>query len=347
MVYTYAAEDSSGIDLSAPQEFNRTPASRLAAKYLKRILYGNTPSIFVQPDLTKLSWCFEVVFDFGEGHFTPLPPDPQDREFVLASPVAATTWPVRKDPFSTFRSGFDLRTYRLCRRILMFHHFRDELGTADYLARATELQHKELGIGSFITSVTQSGFVRQADGSYLKRSLPPLALEYSEAAVQQEVKEVDATSLENLPGAIGGRYRWLDLDGEGLQCILTEHDQGWFYKRNVSPLSFHFEAGVAKSTPMFEPLVELSTLPGLASSGSPRHQFLDLAGSGQLDCVVLERPLSGYFERNDGNWESFRSLPCQPNIDWNDPNLRFIDPMVTDMPTCLLPKTKLSCGASR
>ena len=27
------------------------------------------------------------------------------------------------DPFSSYRSGFEVRTYRLCQRVLMFHHF--------------------------------------------------------------------------------------------------------------------------------------------------------------------------------------------------------------------------------
>ena len=28
----------------------------------------------------------------------------------------------------TYRSGFEVRTYRLCRRVLMLHHFAEELG---------------------------------------------------------------------------------------------------------------------------------------------------------------------------------------------------------------------------
>ncbi len=36
-------------------------------------------------------------------------------------------------------------------------------------------------IFSFLRSVTQSGYERQADGSYLKKSLPPLEFEYSTA----------------------------------------------------------------------------------------------------------------------------------------------------------------------
>jgi hypothetical protein len=69
----------------------------------------------------------------------------------------------------------------------------------------------------------------------------------------------------------------------------------------------------------------VASLPSFANNGSIPHQFLDLAGSGQLDCVVLDRPLAGYFERDDGDWDRLRSLPSVANIEWNDPNLRFID----------------------
>jgi RHS repeat-associated protein len=59
---------------------------------------------------------------------------------------------------------------------------------------------------------------------------------------------------------------------------------------------------------------------------TPHHQFLDLAGDGQLDCVVLERPLAGFFKRTeDRRWETFTPLPSLPNVDWGDPNLRFTD----------------------
>jgi hypothetical protein len=139
----------------------------------------------------------------------------------------------------------------------MFHHFPAELGTPDCLVRAMELKYNQLGIGSFVTSMTQSGFVREDDGTYLKKSLPPLDLEYSEAKVRHDVLDVDAISLENIPGTVGGgSYRWLDLDGEGLQCVLEESEDGWSYKRNLSSLSFHFEAGEPKITAAFEPLAE-------------------------------------------------------------------------------------------
>ena len=36
-------------------------------------------------------------------------------------------WPARSDPFSTHRAGYEIRSWRLCRRILVVHDF-PELG---------------------------------------------------------------------------------------------------------------------------------------------------------------------------------------------------------------------------
>jgi RHS repeat-associated protein len=327
ITYEYVPEDSSNIDLAQAHERNRTATSRAANRYLKRIKYGNTLPTLAQPDLSQQSWLFEAVFDYGEGHVTPLPADSEGRQFVAASLAATQPWPTRQDPFSRYRAGFDIRTYRLCRQVLMFHHFTDELGTPDCLVRSTEFAYTEGTTASFITSATQSGYVRQSDGSYLKRSLPRLDFEYSAAVVQSDVQEVDPASLANLPANVdGGQYQWLDLDGEGAQGILAAYDDVWYYKRNLSPLTQTFVGDQPTISAAFETLTEVARLPGYARAGTGRHQFLDLAGDGQQDCVVLERPNPGFYKRTaDQDWENFLPLTSVPNVDWNDPNLRFVD----------------------
>jgi hypothetical protein len=121
------------------------------------------------------------------------------------------SWPARQYPFSHYRSCFEVSTYRLCRRVLMFHHFAEELGTADYLVHSTQFDYKEGPVASFIAAVTQSGYVRQPNGSYFKKSLPRLAFDYTEVRVDETVHDVDAQSIENLPyGTDGARYQWVD-----------------------------------------------------------------------------------------------------------------------------------------
>jgi Salmonella virulence plasmid 65kDa B protein/Insecticide toxin TcdB middle/C-terminal region/Insecticide toxin TcdB middle/N-terminal region len=336
IVYKYKEENSDGIDLAQVHEKNRTSSSRSANRYPKNILYSNrAPNRDVHwnatdpAQLPESTWMFEVVFDYENGHYREQGPDADERIFAEATIDIPpnSSWPARQDPFSSYRAAFEVRTYRLCRRVLMFHHFPAELGAADYLVRSTEFTYKRSSIASFITQVTQSGYVRQAGGSYLKKSLPPLSFEYSKAEINDEIETVDAESLKNLPvGANGFEYQWLDLDGEGLQCVLAEQQGGWHYKRNVSPISTVSENGKEKVVARFEPLIEVTTQPSAAEVGTARHQFLDLAGDGSLDVVQLERPVSGFFERTeDERWESFVPFESAPNVRWNDPNLRFID----------------------
>ena len=157
----------------------------------------------------------------------------------------SAAWDLRNDPFSTYRAGFEIRTYRLCQRVLMFHHFPDEPGVgANCLVRSTDFTYSyeadpasaQNPIFSFLLSVSQSGYTRDARDGYLQKSLPALEFEYSQATISAAVQEVDAASLENLPiGLDGASYQWVDLDGEGLSGILTEHAGALYYKRNLSP----------------------------------------------------------------------------------------------------------------
>ena len=334
--YQYREEGSDGIDLTQAHERNRTPETRQANRYLKRIKYGNrTPNrdsnwkALDPATVDDQDWMFEVLFDYGEGHYSEADPDSEQRVFVSANPSSASTTtrgPVRGDPFSSYRAGFELRSYRLCRRVLMFHRFPNELGWPDYLVRSTEFTYRESPLASSIESVVQSGFVRKPDGTYLKKSLPPVEFGYSRATIQSEVQSVDATSLENLPGGLSGDdVHWLDLDGEGLPGVLTEQAEGWAYKRNLSPLEPP-EEGSKTGRVRFGAAEPVPARPSLTGGGAGRTQFLDLAGDGQVDVVTLDGPVSGYHERTlGGGWKDFVPFGTLPNLDWSDPNLRFVD----------------------
>ena len=166
---------------------------------------------------------FEVVFDYGDHHGA-LQPQP-DR-----------AWPARGDPFSGYRPGFEVRTYRRCHRVLMFHHFPDEPGVgADCLVSSTDLGYVGAGGSGMTTigSVSHTGY-RRRDGGYQAGSLPPLELGYSEAVIGTEVRELDPEALANLPAGVDGTgYQWVDLDGEGLSGILARQAGAWFYKHNL------------------------------------------------------------------------------------------------------------------
>jgi RHS repeat-associated protein len=322
IVYDYAPENSDGVAMSLAHERNRTDATRSGNRYLKRVKYGNrAPHYPIHASDRPLSqptteWLFEVVFDYG------------DHDLENPGPAPSLQWTVRHDPFSSYRAGFEVRTYRLCRRALMFHYF-DEQGQAPCLARSTNFTYSyednpggsQRPVFSFLTSVTQYGYKRQTDGSYLRRSIPPVEFQYSEPIVSDEIREAPADSLENLPyGLDGARYQWIDLDGEGVSGILTEQGEGWFYKRNLSPAPC-----LAGQSVRLGPTELVAKKPSLSAFGGC-SQFMDLAGNGKLDLVNLEAPTPGFFERTDiHGWESFVPFETAPNLDWGNPNLRFVD----------------------
>ena len=333
--YGYKPEDGAEVDLEKPQERNRGQRDDLRRKvnrYIKHIRYGNRtpllddegrrPRFLTDGALQNADWMFEVIFDYGEHH----PDDPKPNDDDEADPNRNNKWLCRNDPFSSYRAGFEVRAYRLTQRVLMFHHFPNEQGVGNNcLVRSTDFVYRDIRnnaddlkkghpVASFIASVTQSGYKRAGGGGYLKKSVPPLEFEYSKIEIQEEVHEIDAESLGNLPvGLDGSTYQWVDLDGEGVSGILTEQAGEWFYKPNLGNARFGPPQIVARK-------------PSMTALGTGRQQLIDLAGDGQLDLAEFAAPTPGFFERtDDGNWEPFKPFSSLPDIRWDEPNLRFVD----------------------
>ncbi len=170
----------------------------------------------------------------------------------------------------------------------------------------------------------------QSNG-YLKKALPTLEFSYSEVPdaaqfARQPLEEVDASSLENLPiGLDGATYPWVGLDGEGISGILTEQADGWYYKRNLSPINQIRENGNEYTVARLGSLEFVSATPAAGLTGG-QAQFLDLAGDGQVDLVQMEGPVRGFYERTgDANWAPFQAFVSWPNLNARDPNLKFVD----------------------
>ncbi|HTN87933.1 MAG TPA: SpvB/TcaC N-terminal domain-containing protein [Sorangium sp.] len=291
VAYEYKAEDLTGVARDEAAESHRHAGrAAVANRYLKRIRYGNTA-----PG-DEGSCLFEVVFDYGE------------HETVAPTPEESAPWPVRQDPFSVYRAGFEIRTYRLCRRVLMFHHM-SELGEAPCLVRALDLTYVPGPHLTRLTAATQAGYLRDPQTqAYSREALPPIALTYSEPVIHREVKSLAPESLRDLPGgAMGAGRRWVDLDGEALPGVLIEAGEALYYKQNLG-------AG------LLSPARPLRSRPGVSGG-----QLLDIDGDGRKERVVLERPVAGYFDRTDAGWAPFRPFASQPNVDWSDPSVRLVD----------------------
>ncbi|KAF7513142.1 hypothetical protein GJ744_010538 [Endocarpon pusillum] len=333
VIYKYKAEDGTNVNLASSHERNRGPrndASRKANRHLKRVLYGNRvsqldsagkrPHLLSSDDVDKAGWVFEVVLDYGEhSMLNPKPNDPG-------------SWTCRSDPFSAYRSGFEIRTYRLCQRVLMFHHFPEESDVGqDCLVRSTNLSYHDYSqsgsaIYSFISSVLQTSYRRTASGVYTAKSLPPVEFEYSPALVHNKVREVDEKSLENIPiGIDDSLYKWTDLDGEGLSGVLTEQGGAWFYKRNTSPTNFVKDGDQESVNARFQSVKVLPEIPNTTTNNN-QAQFMDLSGDSQLDLIQLNGPVRGFYTRTaDSSWTNFQAFKSWPNLDNHDPRFHLVD----------------------
>jgi hypothetical protein len=333
IVYEYKTENAEGVDKSEIYEGHREAKDYEANVYLKRIWYGNrTPyrqaTNLPRKDYLKIirdqedDWLFQVVFDYGEhgsddfrldeGNWDKL--TPADLVTDTPTPDEVRSWFPRPDAFSTYRAGFEVRTQRLCRRVLMFHRMNEngQIGADWHLVRSTDFGYDKDPVVIYLVAAKQTGYVQEGAG-YNRRWMPPLEMHYDRPQFDSEIKTVDPDSLENLPiGLDGSQYQWVDLDSEGISGILTEQGTGWFYKRNLGAAQF----GPAKL---------VATKPSVAVLNSPQQRVMDLAGDGTQDIVLLGE-LAGYYQREiDGEWRNFQAFESIPNVDWHDPNLRFID----------------------
>ncbi|KAH8148314.1 uncharacterized protein LAJ45_07767 [Morchella importuna] len=327
--YTYKPDDTSGLRATALSEAGRSKAAQGRNRYLKSIHYGNrTPWRHLDtwdispPALDHDSvndWMFRVVLDYGE-HDDELPTEAEVKP-----------WGRRSDPFSSYTSGFEIRTSRLCRRVLMFHYMPEVFGKeegASVLVNSTQVQYEESGTASFVSAVTHS-----ANTAGIVESLPPYTFTYTTPSPPSSLRlrTADTSALLSLPGSTNStatRTQWLDLDSDGVPGLLISSSssssspssssslssspasEAWLYHRNLSPAS-------SNGLPTFSPprLLTLHPAPGCG----PTHFFEDLDGNGHLDAVFTSSSglITGFSERRTtiDSWDDFTTFLSIINLD--------------------------------
>jgi len=302
----YKEEDKTNV-IAALHEKNRlNDLSPCTNAYLKRVKYCNKAHFnrsTVDYDhwdsfLTSIDYLLEMVLDYGE--HDPLNPQPADDQ----------GWPCRMDAFSDYRAGFEIRTYRLCRRLLMFHLF-SELGTTPCLVNSMDMEYDEDSAFAFLRSVTPKGYIRKTDGSYSRKELPPVEFNYEQLGWDTEIRTLPAASMDNISVGIDGMdYQWVDLYHEGISGILSEQGNAWYYKGNAGEGNF-------------EGMRLISPKPSLSGLASGALNFGDIEGNGQQ---FLIDGIRGYYELSDEEeWLPFRNFTEMPGLDPHDPNIRLLD----------------------
>src|SRR5204862_134411 len=148
------------------------------------------------------------------------------------TPDEATDWPVRPDPFSTYRAGFEVRTYRRCRRVLMFHHFPELKAVgAECLVRSTDFVYADeqepvaehptsyscLASGQMLADLDGDGRLELVD---LGGTVPG----FQTRSASREWERF--TAFEELPNLHWSdpSVRLVDLTGDGLPDVLIAAD---------------------------------------------------------------------------------------------------------------------------
>ncbi|HEX6372786.1 MAG TPA: SpvB/TcaC N-terminal domain-containing protein [Longimicrobium sp.] len=288
IVYRWKPEDGAGV----PDTLSQAGRSWRGQRYLHAIAYGNYLPEVGGPE----AFAFEAVFDYGEYEMAGLDQPGAD----LYRPVRS--WPVRLDPFSSYRGGFELRTLRLCRGVLMFHRF-PQLGPQPSLVRGTRLAYEETPTFSSLAEVRQVGYRRRDDGSYSEQALPPLTFAWSRFDPPR------APRFENLMVPRGaqlsgylapGGFLPVDLDGEGLPGVLYSDGATTLY---YAPLGDGVYA--APEAPADFPTVGVLPWDGAA--------LRDVDGNGRLELVVETEALQGYFAHEPGGgWKPFAPFTAYP-----------------------------------
>ncbi len=333
MLYEYKSENLEHVPNKAHERNRLEGIATIANQYIKRIKYGNHKPYYAirdgeqddpyDPRIPQNDFLFELVFDYGE-HTNKKQPYQEELE-----------WEYRADPFSSYRSGFEIRTNRLCKRILMFHHFEEEqqfIDTPDqekfgtnYLVKSLELNHRDSSINgsnqaevTYLNAITQKGHIRKGN-HYYEKSLPPIEFQYQELQWNTKIKAVDSEHIQNVPVGLTNTYQWVDLYGEGISGILTEQSAGWYYKQNNGDVKENGQVNF-NSVKVVAPRPSVSGL----SNGSLSIQ--DLEGNGKKQIVVNNGALHGFFELTDTeDWTSFQAFQQKANIDLQDPNVRLLD----------------------
>jgi len=218
--FSYKQENSENVANSCYERhrlrhYGLAPQSpRVVNTYLKQISYGNT-EMYNPDENNRVDFHFHTIFDYGEHTNNEL----EENE----------TWAARPDPFSNYKAGFEIRTYRLCQRILMFHNFEEFAlsggSTAIALVRSTDLEYTNNASFSLLEKITHCGYENEN-----RETLPTLEFTYTQAVPATSFKEASGI----IPGGIDGQNNeWADLYSEGISGILNMRNDAWYFKPNL------------------------------------------------------------------------------------------------------------------
>jgi RHS repeat-associated protein len=239
----------------------------------------------------------------------------------------------REDPHSNYRAGFEIRTTKRCRSILVETHADTTRPVREYQLGYTSDVYSGV---SLLESIALVGFDDQGqryDGVAGERQLPPLTFQYTQFDPDKR-KFQPLTSADLPPLSIGNATMELvDLHGAGLPDVLQMNGRVVRFWRNLGNGRFD----------MSRPMRQAPAGMTLATAGV---QLLDANGDGRTDLMVTNGPLAGYFPLEfPAKWSSasFQRWRYRPSFDLKDPEVKLIDLTGDGVTDVLRASTRMEC----
>lgn len=293
--YQYKKEDDANI-IDKIWETNRSRNNR----YIHSIEYGN----YLRDDATE-GFAFEVLFNYGEY---------DSAGDALSDPYQPVReWDYRMDAFSAYACGFEIRTCRLCRSILLFHHFERELGDP-CLVKSLSIEYNDSASGdahglsepAMAKRITLAGYRRlgtHATDRYEIKRMPALKLSFSQF---RPPPYPQFTKLQvgdtHLPGYLnGGNWQLIDFNQESIAGLLYCTDNSIYYCEPLGEYTYR------------HPKIEEEFPLDLLHKERRTASLIDLEGNGELELIVNQSPGTGFYQKkSDGRWGRFQPLPAYP-----------------------------------
>ncbi len=224
------------------------------------------------------------------------------------------------DSFSEYRSGFEIRTRKRCRRIVVRTHADTDCDVRSYdfvyLDQRPE-RKADLPINrvSLLSQVKVTGHDDETQAPRPKsETLPPLEFKYTR--FEPEKRNFFPLQGSDLPGRAltNPGLELVDLFGNGLPDFV-EMNGTVRYWRNLGNGRF--------GLPRF-----MQDAPAGLALADAGVQFIDANGDGRTDLLVTTPVLSGYFPLSfSGQWDrkSFQRFRQAPSFNLEDPEVKLVD----------------------
>ncbi|MDQ3110810.1 MAG: hypothetical protein M3R17_13030, partial [Bacteroidota bacterium] len=293
ILYQYKAGDTVGI----PDTPFNTARDFTSQRYPWKILYGN---YFAIPgDSASERFAFEVCFDYGQ-----INKDNPD--------MPCSEWAARPDPFSMYKSGFEIRTARRCNGIFLRQRFSQENNDQPFTTRAVFFDYtlSDYSQLSLLESVTWRGYRMRTGERPWMEDMPPVTIGYQSfdpLLADWQTLEADAPGYFNSSGFLP-----VDLDGLGISGLLYTNESFTGY---LAPL------GHGK----FAPMRVLEQFPAYRDLANGTATLTSLEGNNIPDLVVSDGSVSGFFERAAyAEWKPFLPFAQLP-VEFYSPEKQFVD----------------------